>query len=71
MSEAYLTNWLSSQPSDERNHFHELALHEARIASEHHAAAASPHRVASFVERLRAALPGPARAERCDCPAAA
>jgi hypothetical protein len=71
MSEAYFTNWLSSQPADERNHFHAVALHEARIATEHHATPASPRRVGSFIERLRAALPGTSPAQRCDCPAAA
>ena len=36
MSEAYLTNWsFGGETPDTRNHFHETALREARIASDH------------------------------------
>jgi hypothetical protein len=72
MSEAYLTNWLASHATDDRNHFHEVAIHEARIATEARArAAAAPARLPSLLGRLRAAIPGPTPAERCDCAAAA
>ena len=70
MSEAYLTNWFSSQPCDDRNHFHEVALHEARIAS-----AARPHpapvRGPSLLDRVRQAVAGTGSVDQCDCAATA
>jgi hypothetical protein len=71
MTEAYLTSFLSDHQGDPRDHFHDVALHEARIASEVHARPADPARTAGLVQRVRAALTGAARVERCDCPAAA
>ncbi|HJP88358.1 MAG TPA: hypothetical protein VJ850_04925 [Candidatus Limnocylindrales bacterium] len=70
MSEAYLTNWLSSQPCDDRNHFHEIALHEARIASAVRVPTA-PAQGPSLVERVRAALAGTSAVDHCDCAATA
>lgn len=71
MSEAYLTNWLAGHANDERNHFHQVALHEARVASDVHGRPSAPARTIGLVDRLRAALTGTAPAERCDCPVAA
>jgi hypothetical protein len=71
MSEAYLTNWLAGHQDDQRNHFHEIAIHEARIASDLRGRPATPARTSGLVDRLRAVLTGVAPAERCDCPAAA
>lgn len=71
MSEAYLTSFLAGHASDERNHFHHVALHEARIATDVHPRPAVPTRTGGLLERLRAALTGAAPAERCDCPVAA
>jgi hypothetical protein len=71
MSEAYLTNWLASHANDERNHFHHVALHEARLASDVHPRPAVAAASGGFVDRLRAALTGTAPAEGCDCPVAA
>ena len=70
MSEAYLTSFLSGHQGDPRNHFHEVAIHEARVASEGRPRPASPTRV-GLIDRVRAAFTGAAPAERCDCPAAA
>jgi hypothetical protein len=72
MSEAYLTNWAMGSHFDDRDRFHEVALHEARVATERQATA-SP-RIASsesFLSRLRFALGRPVPVEACDCPAAA
>ena len=71
MSEAYLTNWLASHVADERNHFHEVAIHEARIASDVRGTTAQASRIDGLVDRIRAAIPGVAPLQRCDCPAAA
>jgi hypothetical protein len=71
MSEAYLTNWLAGHSTDDRNHFHEIALHEARIASEVRGTTRGPSRIDGLVDRIRAAIPGIAPIERCDCPVAA
>lgn len=71
MSEAYLTNWLSSQASDDRNHFHAIALHEARVASEANHHRLAPVRTSRLLDRVRAVLARTGPVERCDCPAAA
>lgn len=70
MSEAYLTNWALGSHFDSRDRFHEVALHEARVASDRRQtpAATSSH---SLVSRLRLAFGRPARVEPCDCAAAA
>ena len=71
MSEAYLTSFLAGHANDERNHFHQVALHEARVATDVHARQSAPARRIGLVDRVRAALTGAAPAERCDCPVAA
>jgi len=75
MSEAYLTNWLAGHAADDRNRFHGIALHEARIASDRRDPAAVPPSGGNLVERVRAAFAragiAGTRAERCDCPVAA
>jgi hypothetical protein len=69
--EAYFTNWALGSDFEGRDHFHDVALHEARVASDargrHFTAPASR----GLVERLRAALTRAVPAERCDCPVAA
>jgi hypothetical protein len=75
MSEAYLTNWsFGGEIPDTRNCFHDIALREARIASDHHASSVRgdgsvPPARSGLVARLRLALNGPAVAEGCNCPA--
>ena len=71
MSEAYFTNWLVDHAGDDRNRFHETALHEARVATELRAAPAAPSGRTSLVDRLRAAVTRARPAERCDCAVAA
>jgi hypothetical protein len=76
MSEAYFTNWLAAHANDERNHFHHVALHEARVATDVHARPAAATRTSGLVDRLRAAFAragfaGTTTADRCDCPVAA
>ena len=76
MSEAYMTNLLAGYATDDRNRFHEVALHEARIASERLDQAPAPAAGNGLVDRLRAAIAragiaGTSPAERCDCPVAA
>ena len=70
MSDAYLTNWsFGGETPDTRNHFHETALREARVASEHRQVEpASPTRD-GFLTRLRLAFAGPSATEACNCPA--
>ena len=68
MSEAYLTNWLVDQgPNGSPSHFHDVALREARIATERHEPATKAPARESFVTRLRLAFAGPA-ADACNCP---
>ena len=71
MSEAYLTNWAMGRHFDERDHFHEVALHEARVASDRLAPTARTAPRESFLSRLRLALGRPMPADACDCLAAA
>jgi hypothetical protein len=70
MSEAYLTNWsFGGETPDTRNHFHDTALREARIASERREIVpASPARE-TFLTRLRFAFAGRPAADACNCPA--
>lgn len=70
MSEGYLTNWsFGGETPDTRNHFHETALREARVASDYrHVEPAAPVRE-RFITRLRLALAGPTAADACNCPA--
>ena len=69
MSEAYLTNWLVDRcPAASRSHFHDVALREARIATEHHAVEPETRPREGLVNRLRLAFTGPS-ADACNCPA--
>jgi hypothetical protein len=70
MSEAYLTNWAMGSDFDERDHFHEVALHEARIATDRQPAK-TPSANESIMSRIRLALGRPSPATSCDCVAAA
>lgn len=70
MSEAYLTNWALGSNFDGRDHFHEVALQEARVATERRAAAATVP-TDSLISRIRLALGRPAPAAACDCAATA
>jgi hypothetical protein len=70
MSEAYLTNWsFGGETPDTRNHFHETALREARIASDYRDVEPAPPDKGSFVNRLRLAFAGPSAVDACNCPA--
>jgi hypothetical protein len=70
MSEAYLTNWsFGGEIPDARNHAHEIALREARIASEYRQVEPASPAKESFLRRLRLAFARPAAAEACTCPA--
>ena len=69
MSEAYLTNWLSDRCSTgSPSHFHDVALREARIASEHHESEPRAQAQEGFLTRLRFAFTRPS-ADACNCPA--
>src|SRR5690242_5550306 len=71
MSEAYLTNWALGSHFDERDRFHEVALAEARVATERRPAPAPRRTASSLVSRLRIAVGRPVAIEACDCAAAA
>ena len=71
MSEAYLTNWAMGSHFDDRDRFHEVALHEARVATERQAATPRTVPSESFLSRLRLALGRPMPVDACDCTAAA
>ena len=71
MSEAYLTNWAMGSHFDDRDRFHDVALHEARIATERRPATPPRAPADSLVSRLRLALGRPAPMDACDCPVAA
>ena len=72
MSEAYLTNWLVDRcQAGSRSHFHDVALREARIATERravHAVEATAPVREGLVNRLRLAFAGP-NTGACNCPA--
>lgn len=74
MFELYLSHTSAGDHStDPRNQFHEIAMLEARVASDWHDAAAAPaaETKPSFVSRLRLAFSGgpSATTEACNCPA--
>ena len=74
MFELYLSHTSAGDHStDPRNQFHEIAMLEARIASDWHDAATAPvaETKSSFVSRLRLAFAGApsATTEACNCPA--
>jgi hypothetical protein len=69
MSEAYLTNWLVDRcQSGSRSHFHDVALREARIATQRHELQLKSPVRESLVARLRLAFAGPST-NACNCPA--
>lgn len=70
MSEAYLTNWsFGGETRETRNHFHDTALREARVASEYHEVERALPARESFMTRLRLAFGGQPAADACNCPA--
>lgn len=70
MSEAYLTNWaFGSESNETRNHFHEIALREARIASDQREVETATPARESLLTRLRLAFIGRADTDACNCPA--
>jgi hypothetical protein len=71
MSEAYLTNWsFGGETPDTRNHFHETAIREARVATEYRGRQPAAPAETSFLTRLRHAFAAPsATTEACNCPA--
>ena len=71
MSEAYLTNWAMGRNFADRDRFHDVALHEARIATERQATPVRTVAGESLISRVRLALGRPLPVEACDCPAAA
>jgi hypothetical protein len=69
MSEAYLTNWsFGGETPDTRNHFHDTALREARIASEYRRVERASPVKDSLLTRIRLAFAGPAATDACNCP---
>jgi hypothetical protein len=70
MSEAYLTNWtFGSESPDTRNRFHQIALHEARIASDHRRIEPASPVKGSLFSRVRLAFARPSAGDTCNCPA--
>lgn len=70
MSEVHRTNWsFGGENPDTRNHFHETALREARIASDYREVEPASPVKETFLSRLRLALAGPAPTDACNCPA--
>jgi hypothetical protein len=70
MSQAFLTNWsFGDQGPDTRNRFHEIALREARIASEYRDAERSTPIRESFLTRFRLVFAGRPATDACNCPA--
>jgi hypothetical protein len=71
MSDATLTNWAFGNHFNEPERFHEIALHEARIATEHRFAPAVRPAREPLMTRIRVALGFAPRVESCDCAVAA
>ena len=76
MSEIHMTHFSFGGESPGRSRFHEIALHEARIATDHSEAIPATSSRSSIVERLglgsrlRIAIAGgPAVTKPCNCPA--
>jgi hypothetical protein len=70
MSEAYLTNWsFGGDKPNARSHFHDTALREARVATDHREVDASVPARESFLSRLRVVFAGRPAADGCNCPA--
>jgi hypothetical protein len=72
MLDMYATGTFAIDATDPRNHFNEMALHEARIATEYRNDAVAAPRSGGFLERVRAAVTGNQvrnTPEPCPCPA--
>ena len=70
MSEAYLTNWtFGGETPGTRSHFHETALREARVATDHRNETPAVRAREGFVARLRLAFAGQPTTDACNCPA--
>ena len=68
MSEAYLTSFsFGNDAGDSRNQFHQIALREARIATEHHATREFQPAQPSFATRLRLVFGGRPTAQPAAC----
>jgi hypothetical protein len=68
----YATAWTTppEDPTEERNRFHRIALHEARIASDWRTTASREARPAGLLDRVRAAIGiAPAQADCVACSA--
>jgi hypothetical protein len=71
MSEIQLAHFSFGGESPERSRFHEVALRDARAATDHREIVAEPAPRRSFAMRLRLAVAGGtvATTEACNCPA--
>jgi hypothetical protein len=72
MLDLYASGTFAIDATDPRNHFNEMALHEARIATEYRNDAVAAPRSGGFLERVRAAVTGNQvrnTPEPCPCPA--
>ena len=75
MSEIQMAHFSFGGESPDRSRFHETALRDARVATDHHdVAPAAPARSGLVARlglgsRLRVAFAGPAMTEPCNCPA--
>jgi hypothetical protein len=71
MSDANLTNWAFGTHFNERERFHEVALFEARTASEYRTVTTPKPPTERLLTRVRIALGLASRPETCDCAVAA
>ena len=72
MLEMYATGTFAIDATDPRNHFHERALHEARIATEFRQSTVTRPHTSGLLDRLRAAVSGAqiiTTTQACNCPA--
>jgi hypothetical protein len=73
MFDVYSSDWpVAVTSTDPRNRFHDLAIREARVATDYHAAGTPSAVRPSLATRLRLALAGAAgmtSSEPCTCPA--
>jgi hypothetical protein len=71
MSEIQMAHFSFGGESAHRSHFHDVALQEARLATDHREPAVEPAPRRGFATRLRLAFAGGAVAspEACSCPA--
>lgn len=76
MSEIQMAHYSFGGEAPDRSRFHEVALRDARIVTDHHESAPIASRRSGFItrlgigSRLRVAFAGgPAPTEPCNCPA--